>query len=490
VSSAYTVPLFLRGEVIADDLVSFGTRSGAAEFQAPDMTRHVHRLPLPSPMAMADLYDVPFDEILDVLEALGDALDFERNTHLQEAYQAALLANPLPPEMLKNSYQILQPLFSRANVLEIADSQVGLDYLNGWVTQMLGDGRELRVRAFGSRVLHIPAGNGGLISAVTILRSVITRCDTIIKAPSNDPLTAVAIARTLADVAPDHPITRHLAVGYWKGGDVAVEEPLYRPEHIEKIVAWGGFASVKHVTRYIQPGLEMIALDPKRSATIIGHQAFDDEETMREVARCAAVDIGVANQEGCANARVLYVMSGTDAAGIANANKLGEMIYEELTRLPAVISTPPLSPSRELYDHVEASRMTDDWYRVIGGDQREGAIIVSQFDAPVDYSAMLSGRVANVVPVDDIDKVTEAVTAYTQTIGIYPESLKRELRDKLPLFGAQRLTTLGYACSVPIAAPQDAIEPMRRMCKWIVEEACDPDVVTPLWRLGEPAAQA
>jgi Acyl-CoA reductase (LuxC) len=325
---------------------------------------------------------------------------------------------------------------------------------------------------------------------VTILRSVITRCDTIIKAPSNDPLTAVAIARTLADVAPDHPITKHLVVGYWKGGDNAVEEKLYRPEHIEKIVAWGGFASVKHVTRYIQPGLELIALDPKRSATIIGRQAFDDDETMREVARCAAVDIGVANQEGCANARVIYVLSGTDPDGIANANKLGEMIYQELTGLPAFISTPPLQPSRELYEHVEASRMTDDWYRVIGGEHREGAVIVSQFDSAVDYSAMLSGRVANIVPVDSIDKVTDAVTSYTQTIGIYPESLKRALRDKLPLFGAQRLTTLGYACSVPLAAPQDAIEPMRRMCKWIVEETCDPDVVTPLWRLGEPAAQA
>ena len=170
-------------------------------------------------------------------------------------------------------------------------------------------------------------------------------------------------------------------VGYWKGGDTAVEEKLYRPENIEKIVAWGGLASVKHVTRYIQPGLEMIALDPKRSATIIGRQAFDDDETMREVARCAAVDIGVANQEGCANARVIYVLSGTDADGIANANKLGEMIYQELTRLPAFVSTPPLHPSRELYEHVEASRMTDDWYRVIGGEHREGAIIVSQFDS-------------------------------------------------------------------------------------------------------------
>jgi len=489
-SSAYTVPLFLRGEVITDDLVTFGTRTGEAQFQAPDMARHVHRLPLSTPAAMADLHRLPFDEILDVLEALGNALDFDRNTHLQEAYEAALHANPLPADMLKNSYRILAPIFSRENVLEVADSQVGLDYLNGWVPQRLADGRELRVRAFGSRVLHIPAGNGGLVSAVTILRSVITRCDTIIKAPSNDPLTAVAIARTLAEVAPGHPITKHMAVAYWKGGDVAVEEQLYRPEHIEKIVAWGGFASVKHVTRYIQPGLEMIALDPKRSATIIGDEAFADDETMRTVARRAAVDIGVANQEGCANARVIYVVTGTDPAGIVKANMLGELIYEELLRLPSFISTAPPQPSQDLYEHVEASRMTEDWYRVIGGERREGAIIVSQFDAAVDYSAMLSGRVANIVPVDDVDKVTEAVTSYTQTIGIYPESLKHELRETLPLFGAQRLTSLGYACNVPVAAPQDAIEPMRRMCKWIVEETCDPDIVIPLWRLGQETANA
>ena len=79
-------------------------------------------------------------------------------------------------------------------------------------------------------------GSGKSCAVATILRSVITRCDTIIKAPSNDPLTAIAIARTLADVAPDHPITKHLVVGYWKGGDLAVEEILYQPQHVEKIV--------------------------------------------------------------------------------------------------------------------------------------------------------------------------------------------------------------------------------------------------------------
>jgi hypothetical protein len=192
----------------------------------------------------------------------------------------------------------------------------------------------------------------------------------------------------------------------------------------------------------------------------------------------------VANQEGCANARVIYVLSGTDEAGLANANKLGQLIYQELVALPSFISTPPLYPNRDLFEHLESSRMTDDFYRVFGGEQREGAIVVSQFDEPVDYSVMLSGREANIVPIDRIDQVTRAVNAYTQTIGIYPESLKRQLRDTLPLYGAQRLTSLGYACSVAIAMPQDAIEPIRRMCKWIVDEECDPEVVIPLWRLG------
>ena len=32
---AYTVPLFLRGQVITDDLVPFETRIGASQFQAP-----------------------------------------------------------------------------------------------------------------------------------------------------------------------------------------------------------------------------------------------------------------------------------------------------------------------------------------------------------------------------------------------------------------------------------------------------------------------
>lgn len=42
----------------------------------------------------------------------------------------------------------------------------------------------------------------------------------------------------------------------------------------------------------------------------------------------------------------------------------------------------------------------------------------------------------------------------------------------------------GYACVSTMAGPWDAIEPMRRVCKWIIDETCDPAQIPPLWEDG------
>lgn len=476
----FRIPLVVRGQVFEDNWVEFPSRHGPG-FLATDVRKHLDRLPLGSPRLLSDLHAISFEEILELLEELGKNLRFDSNRHVQEAYEAGLAAGNYPAPMLKHTYQSLPRAFERDRIREIAEERIGIRYLEGWVGKRMLDGRELMTRAFGSRAVHIPAGNGAYVSAITIIRNAITRSDAIIKAPSNDPLTAMAIARTLIDIAPRHPLTLHLSVAYWKGGDVELEERLYRPECIEKIIAWGGFSSVKHVTRYVQPGLELISLDPKNSATIIGPEAFANTNTLAEVALRAAYDIGATNQQACTNARVIYVLCGTDAEGIRKANELGQIIYEKLLSLPEHISSKPKTFNHELRQLLDATRIEGMFYKVIGGLENEGAVVVSQIDQPVDFSSMLSGRVANLVPVDSIEKVTDAVNAYTQTVGIYPDSLKEQLRDLLPLFGAQRLTSLGYACNVNSAKPQDGIEPLRRMCKWIVSETCETDKVTPAW---------
>ena len=59
----------------------------------------------------------------------------------------------------------------------------------------------------------------------------------------------------------------------------------------------------------------------------------------------------------------------------------------------------------------------------------------------------------------------------------------------LALFGAQRFTSLGYALNPTFAGPQDAIESVRQMCRWVVCEDCDPAVTPALWEGGLLCAQ-
>jgi len=468
--ASFSVPLIIRGTIIESQDILHSGRGGGISFTAPDVGRHVAKLSLTNPGDLADLYELSLDEIFDFLGELGGRLTIAGNPWVEEAFRASCHTSGLGESILRSMYNNMSRSLDPAALRETVEQTIGLSHLEGWVESRLRGDLDVRVRAFGARCVHIVAGNAPGVSAMTVARNAITRGDAIIKTPSNDPMTAAAIARTMLEMAPSHPLTRHLSVAYWKGGDAAIEEKLYSYRNVEKIIAWGGMASIKHIAKFIQPGVELVALDPKLSSTIIGKEAFADDETMRDVAVELAKDGGGLNQEACVNARVVWVESGTDEEGVAALNRLAQMVYEEIQALPAEISGPAVRVDPKLEEEVDALKMGgEDWYSVIGGG-RTGAVIVSQMDEPVDFAPILANRVVNLVPFDEIDTPVRAVTSYTQTIGIYPETLKEELRDRLALQGAQRLVTLGYALAPATHGLQDAIEPWRRMCRWIVDE--------------------
>lgn len=465
----------IRGEVIDSDLIEYPGRGGGISFMAPDPRTFFDRLPLASPGDMADLYDLSFDDILDYLEELGNRLDINTNEHMQEARELTYDASPVPRVLVDLGYNGFSTFFQRDKVRQIAEKSVGLDYLEGWVEHRLIDGVTIKVRAFGSRGVHIVAGNGPGLGLLTLVRCAISRSDCIIKAPSNDPFTSSALAMTMCDMAPDHPITKHFAVAYWQGGDADLEEKLYQPHNVDKIIAWGGFAGIKHVTKYIQPGLELISLDPKTSISVVGPEALDDERQMTEAASRLAIDIGGANQAGCASSRVTYVLTGSHQDGVERVIELARHTYDAIMELPGTFSTMPKSYDRELKSHVDALRLDDEWYEVIGGERGEGAMIVSKLPRKVDFAAYLADRTANFVPVESVDDVLLGIDAYTQTIGVWPESLKAQLENVVPFYGAQRLVTLGNALynGPLIGLAHDGMEPVRRMCKWIANEVCE-----------------
>ena len=490
------VPLIIRGKVIEDYEVEFGGRpgnpGGNMRFMTPDVKKYMSELVNDKPISQLDLYSITLNDIIDYLEELGQRLDLDKNPHWREGFEVSCLASNLSRSVLEGVYRACPVVFTPAYVRDFIDARFGAEYLEGWVPRTLSDGRTIQVRAMGARGVHIIAGNVPVVATATLMRSIITRSDSIIKLPSNDLMTMVALARTMIDMAPDHPLTKHLSVGYWKGGDESVESEIFQPQHIEKIVAWGGFASVKHITKYLQPGLDLITLDPKNSTTLIGKEAMIDAKTMREVATRCAADMGGWDQEACVNARVMFIETGTDAKGIAAANKFGEYMYEALQNLPKSVSAGPIRFDAALKSDINDILPLKDFYRVYCDPkniEKTGAVIVSQMAEQVDFPQLLYGRVGNLVPMDNIEDAVEFFTAMTQTVGIYPDSLRVKLRDRAALTGGQMFVPVGYAISGTICSPVDGVEAERRMCRWIVDTHCDPAVTPGPWMHPEEIAR-
>lgn len=472
------IPIIARGRVLlpeGDDAVTFKGRGGA-EFRSPDPHRHIHDIVLGNPVLLSDLMATPTRKVIEFLVEAGKRLRLEDNHYLQESFALALQAGGLAEPILRGVYDALPRMFDGDELLAQVENTIGVEYLDGWVARP-GQGEHCRVRAVGTRQLHITAGNVPVVAALTIVRGALTKSDILIKSPSNDPLTANAIARTLIELDPTHPVVKHVAVAYWKGGDEEMDRQIVRTSRIDKITAWGGMSSVKHIQKFLQPGIDLTALNPKFSMSVIGREALENEAAMDEAATGIAVIAGFYNQTACANTRLVYVESGDDDESLEKVVELGRRIVAAYRTLPPVMSTPAEERNVDLEAEMEAAAMEDDFYYV-EGDTRQGGVIVSRFPDRVDFYDQLNNRVVNLVPVPDLLDVVKWCDDTTQTVGVYPESLRDRLLDPFALAGVQRLVPLSGRDpmrifhdmhTLPPGMPHDGIEPLRRAVRWVID---------------------
>lgn len=479
----FDIPIISRGRIImpGEDAIEFGGRVGA-RFRCPNPHNHVKDLLLPRGSDLQDLYDLPTDEIIDFLAALGPRLGLD-NPYMKEAFDLCLAAGQLTEPVLRPIYEHAQEMFHRDRLEAQIDTQIGKKYLDGWVEQGRDGESHIRIRAIGTRQVHITAGNVPITAALTVIRSALTKGDSLVKLPSNDPLTTSAIVRTMIDMAPDHPVTKHFAVAYWKGGDEVLERQLFHPARIERITAWGGMSSMTHIQKYLVPGIELIPMNPKLSISIVGKEAFDSADNMKSVATGIALMAGRMNQTACSSTRVVYVESDLSDESLDQLEALGNEVYTAFQNLPEYESTPAKDPNPELDAELEALSLDDTFYRVIG-DTIKGGAVVSRVPEPVEFAEDLNNRIVNLVPVEDIREVCQWVSEETQTVGIYPETLRQSMRDELALNGVQRTIPLGESLlkagledpSEQARMPHDGGEPLRRMVRWIVDQSADPEV--------------
>jgi hypothetical protein len=470
------IPIIARGRILMpseDDAVEFKGRGGSS-FRSPDPHKHIQDLVLGNAAHLADLNDTKMADIIEFLAEAGRRLRLEDNPYLQESFELALQAGGLAEPILRGVYDQLPFMFDARALTAQVEQTIGIPYLDGWVPAPEPHDN-VRVRAVGTRQLHITAGNVPVVAALTIVRGALTKSDILIKSPSNDPLTANAIARTLIELDASHPLVKHIAVAYWKGGDEFMDSQIVRTSRID-------------IQKFLSPGIDLTALNPKYSMSMIGAEALESEAAMDEAAMGVAVIAGFYNQTACANTRVVYVESDTDEDSVDRLATFARKVVNAFAALPPVISTPVESSNKDLQAELDAAALEDDFYHV-EGDTLGGGVVISKFEDRVDFYDQLNNRVINIVPVSDLRDVVKWCNDTTQTVGIYPEAVRDKLIDIFSLVGVQRVVSLSGnnpmqifhdMHTLPPGMPHDGIEPLRRNVRWVIDQRPTSDHAQPM----------
>jgi hypothetical protein len=408
-------------------------------------------------------FDVPVAEIMDVLVEAGSWLAGDPKGLVAEALASARVTSPLPAEVVNRSYEDLPKVFTRESMeFQIRTELGGPDVLDGWREVADGpSGRRHRIRAFPPRLVHVIAGNAPGVAAVSIVRGALVKGLNLVKLPSNDLFTATAILQAIADVAPGHPVTRSFSAAYWRGGDERVEGTLFRPQFFDKLVVWGGGSTIVSAQKYVGPGLELVAFDPKTSISLVGREAFESEAVLRTVADLAAADATLVEQQACASSRYQFV-EGT----VADVDRYCALLHERMGVARRTCSAEGRPVPTDLRDEIDGLRGVEPFYRVWGNYSGSGVVVRS--DEPVDFHP--DHRTVNVVRVGDLTEGVAQANVATQTVGVYPQDRQEALRDSLAAMGVQRVVALGSAGSVETGLPHDGFLPLARFVRWVTDE--------------------
>ncbi|HXN60243.1 MAG TPA: acyl-CoA reductase [Acidimicrobiales bacterium] len=450
------VPHVVKGRLVEGADIEHLSRDTGSRFATPqlDLSNLVWSRTEPGPA-----FDVPLTEIMDLLVETGLRLD-AGNQYLKEALEALAPVSTLSAPTLRNCFESLPRFFNR-EALEFQADQGGLGSVDSW-RQVSGPDRSTHwVRGFPPRLVHILPGNTPMTAATTIITGALTKGVHLLKMASNELFSATAVLRTMADIDPDHPVVHSFSAVYWRGGDEQVESVIYRPQFFDKLVAWGGEASIRHALKYIGPGFELVTYDPKSSVSVIGKEAFASDQVLREVADRAAADATVFEQDACVASRFHFVESSVD-----DADRYGQMLAEALPKERPFASAGGTHPTpSDIREVVDVLRDLEPEYRVWG--DYSGAGLVVRSDEPVDFFP--DARTVNIVPVGSLLDVARFATVATQTVSMFPIERAVQIRDALASAGVQQISNLGQAGHGLPGLPHDGMLPMPRLLRWVVQ---------------------
>lgn len=404
------------------------------------------------------LHGLHLQNIITFLQKVGRFWSVENSRH--PLYQRALddlsRVTGYDRKMAQRELNLIHVLtIHGATLHDLLDAELGNRfYLDEWVPRW---DAYVHAQPFGN-ALHVMVGNVPVSSIMSMVRSIITKNQTIAKLPKRDPITALYFARSMAEVDPDHPVTRSMNILYWPGGDKAEEKFI---SLADAICVWGGGQAVARVKQLARPGVNVIEFGPKTSFAVVGRESANSKKVAVDLAH----DIAIYNQEACFSPQMVFV-EGDHVAfkqHLADGLKLYSGLLSKGTAAADVHAQVSRARLEALYggNELVASEGSTDWTLAMVQD-------------PSEINEHPLSRTIYLIPVNHIRDCLPYISPATQTITLSPWSRNPEIREEVTLHGAAKITEIGLAEWQRVGMPHDNVFPLHNLVRWVgVERGLD-----------------
>lgn len=308
---------------------------------------------------------------------------------------------------------------------------------------------------------HVFAGNVPGVGTTSIIRALLVRSAVLGKPAAAEPALAAAFARLLSNADPA--VGDCVAITYWRGGDVPLEEAVLARAGL--VVHYGGAASINALRARAPAHVRFIEHGPRLSFAVIDASSPTALESAgRDLARAVALF----DQQGCVSPQIAYVIGNADhARHLARATAATlEEIEKELPR--GRISAAEASAIRDLRTRAEfgsfAGRGGDIWT----GPDLSYSVILSE-DPMFEGTCLNRTLLVKYVP--GLPALLDAIAPFRdllQTAGVAgfaPDRLEA-VASSLADAGATRITPIGDMPWPPPVWHHDGRGPLQELVRW------------------------
>jgi hypothetical protein len=314
-------------------------------------------------------------------------------------------------------------------------------------------------------LVHIAAGTIPNPTLLSIVLGLLTRSAQFVKCGRGASFLPRLFAHSLYEV--DAKLASCLEIAEWRGGDVALETPLFAAASF--VTATGSDEMLADVQRRLAPGLRFLGYGHRVSFGYVTQEVLSGFGVKKIVAR-AAEDVIAWNQLGCLSPHLIYVETG----GAVSPEMFAEKLAEELARCER--DEPRGDVSVEVSATIAARR---DFYRVRATAATETQIWVSEgstawtviYEADPRFQPSCLNRFIYVKAVANLDEAlrqADVVRGQVSTVGIAAQDDRaQELATRWGRWGATRICPLGQMQNPPLTWRHDGRPALGDLVEWI-----------------------